>query len=217
MISLLYLSKAFYFSLWSPSACQLVSSRGQKIKQTKHNPVEAVCVCCSERTDKSTHTDWVLQQPQFHNALSLPRGQNVWLCLCSYRGAYSIGVCVCVCLYKVCVCQYHMWCISTKPLIIGDCFYEKLKISKLGSTLVSRPTTTCKMSTCWEWSSSCSGTTDICFWGLTCQFQMQFYPCDLSSTWKYSKKKKVYYIMNGKNSYLWSDHLIERSLETKRF
>lgn len=49
----------------------------------------SVCVALTERTDKTTHTNWVLQQPRSHSAPSLPKGQCVWLFLCS-------DVCVCV-------------------------------------------------------------------------------------------------------------------------
>lgn len=62
-----------------------------------------VCVALTERSDKTSHTNWVLQQPQSHNALSLPRGQSVWLFLCSYRG------------FTASVCLYHMRCVSTTP------------------------------------------------------------------------------------------------------
>lgn len=83
------------------SMCLSVSVQQGAGNQIKLTSVEAViCMCCSERTDKTAHTNWVLQQPQSHNALSLPRGHNVCLCLCSYRG-FTASVCV-----SVCVCMH---------------------------------------------------------------------------------------------------------------
>lgn len=74
----------------------------------------SVCVALTERTDKTTHTNWVLQQPQSHNALSLPRGQCVWLFLCSdIQGVYRISVCVCA---HVCEgLDVSQICVSTTP------------------------------------------------------------------------------------------------------
>lgn len=81
----------------------------------------SVCVALTEGTDKTPHTNWVLQQPQYHNALSLPRGQCVWLFLCSdIQGVCSISVCACVWVSVcMCVCLLHRYVCQPPPQIWG--------------------------------------------------------------------------------------------------
>jgi len=83
-------------------AVSVQQGAGNQTGKTQFCVSHYLYVSLTEKTNKTAHTNWVLQQPQSRNALLLPRGQNVWLCLCSYR-----GITASVCAFT-CVCLYHM-------------------------------------------------------------------------------------------------------------